>query len=144
METMQSQGVRCQLPGTLCTLAEVQARAGHPERGLTTLSEALALVEETEQREWEPELRRLKGELLLEQGDPVEAEASLRKAIEVARRQEAKSWELRATVSLCRLLRKQGRQEEGRQLLAEVYDWFTEGFDTPNLQEARALLQELS
>jgi DNA-binding SARP family transcriptional activator/predicted ATPase len=144
MEAMQSQGVRCQLPGTLCTLAEVQARAGHPERGLTTLSEALALVEETEQREWEPELRRLKGELLLEQGDPVEAEASLRKAIGVARRQEAKSWELRATVSLCRLLRKQGRQEEGRQLLAEVYDWFTEGFDTPNLQEARALLQELS
>jgi DNA-binding SARP family transcriptional activator/predicted ATPase len=144
MEAAQSQGIRCQLPGTLSTQAAVYAQAGHPERGLTTLTEALALVEETGQRQWEPELCRLKGELLLLQGEDSGAEASLKQAIDVARRQEAKSWELRATVSLCRLWQKQGKKEEAREVLAEVYGWFTEGFDTPDLKEAKALLQELS
>ena len=93
----------------------------------------------------EAEFHRLKRELLLARGDgEAAAEACYRKAIEVARRQQAKSWELRATVSLCRLWRKQDRQEEARHLLAEIYAWFTEGFDTPDLQEAQALLQELS
>jgi predicted ATPase len=101
-------------------------------------------VEETDERHWEAELYRLKGELLLTQGDKTEAEASFHKAIEVARRQQAKSWELRATVSLCRLWRKQGRVDEARQTLAEIYGWFTEGFDTPDLQEAKALLEGLS
>jgi predicted ATPase len=78
------------------------------------------------------------------QGDETEAERSLHKAIEVARRQQAKSWELRAMVSLCRLLQKQGEREEARQLLSETYGWFTEGFDTPDLKEAKALLDELS
>ena len=78
------------------------------------------------------------------QGDDAEAEASFHKAVEVARRQQAKSWELRATVSLCRLWRKQGRVDEARQMLAEIYNWFTEGFDTPDLQEARTLLEKLS
>jgi predicted ATPase len=144
MDAQQSQGIRCQLPGTLCTVAEAYAKEGHPERGLTTLSEALAVLEETDHRQWEPELYRLRGELLLMQGEDAEAEASFQKAIEVGRRQQAKSWELRATVSLCRLWQKQGRREEARQLLAEVYGWFTEGFDTPDLREAQALLQELS
>jgi len=144
MAALQSVGVRGYLPGILCSLAEAQAKAGQPEEGLTTLAEALALVEETNEHYWEAELYRLKGELLLMQGDDAEAEASFYKAVEVARRQSAKSWELRATVSLCRLWRKQGRVDEARQMLAEIYNWFTEGFDTPDLQEARALLEELS
>ena len=139
----QSTGVRCYLSGTLGPLAEAQAKAGHPEEGLTTLAEALALVEETDERHWEAELHRLRGELLLMQGDEAEAEASLHKAIEVARRQQARSWELRATVSLCRLWQAQGRIDEARQMLAEIYGWFTEGFDTPDLREAEALLREI-
>jgi len=144
MAAHQSMGARCYLSGALGSLAEAQAKAGHPEEGLTTLAEALALVEETGERHWEAELYRLRAELLLMQGDDAEAEASLQKAIEVARRQSAKSWELRATVSLCRLWQEQGRLDEARQMLAEIYGWFTEGFDTPDLQEAKALLEELS
>ncbi|TEU21724.1 MAG: hypothetical protein E3J21_01880, partial [Anaerolineales bacterium] len=144
MAAHQSVGVRLNLSEKLCSLAEAQAKAGQPEEGLATLAEALALVEETNERYCEAELYRLKGELLLAQGDDAEAEASFHKAIEVARRQQAKSWELRATVSLCRLWRKQGRVDEARPMLAEIYGWFTEGFDTPDLQEARALLEELS
>jgi predicted ATPase len=144
MAALQSVDVRCYLPGTLHFLAEAQAKAGHPEEGLATLAEAFALVEETDERHWEAELYRLRAELLLMQGDEAEAEASFHKAIEVARRQQAKSWELRATVSLCRLWRQQGRMDEARQMLAEIYGWFTEGFDTPDLQEAKALLEGLS
>jgi predicted ATPase len=140
----QTIGVRMYLPGSLCTLAEAQAKAGQPEEGLDTLDEALALVEQTDERHWEAELHRVQGELLLMQGDDAEAEASLHKAIEVARGQSAKSWELRATTSLARLWQKQGKQEEARRVLAEIYGWFTEGFDTPDLQEAEALLAELA
>jgi DNA-binding SARP family transcriptional activator/predicted ATPase len=144
MAVEQSKGVRCYLPGRLHFLAEAQAKAGQPEEGLTTLAEAFAFVEETDERHWEAELYRLRAELLLMQGDEAEAEASLHKAIEVSRRQQAKSWELRATVSLCRLWRKQGRVDEAWQMLAEIYGWFTEGSDTPDLQEAKALLEEFS
>ncbi len=77
-------------------------------------------------------------------GDEAEVEACFHRAIEVARRQQAKSWELRATVSLCRLWQKQGKTEEARKILQEIYDWFTEGFDTKDLKEAKALLEELS
>jgi DNA-binding SARP family transcriptional activator/predicted ATPase len=144
MAAEQSVGVRAFLSGTRGSLAEAQAKAGQPEQGLTILAEALTLVEQTSERHWEAELYRLKGELLLMQGDEAEAEASLHNAIEVARHQQAKSWELRATVSLCRLWQQQGRMDEARQMLAEIYSWFTEGFDTPDLQEAKALLEELS
>jgi predicted ATPase len=142
-----STGARCASSGTLCALAEVQARAGQPEAGLTIMHQALALVEETDERYYEAELHRVRGELLRArraQGDEAEAEASFHKAIEVARRQQAKSWELRATLSLCRLLRQRGRVDEARQRLAETYGWFTEGFDTADLREARDLLEELS
>jgi len=140
MAVHQSFGIRLNLPGTLRSLAEAQAKAGHPEEGLITLDEALALVEETDERLWEAELHRLRGELLLMQGDDVEAEVSLKKAIEVARRQSAKSWELRASTSLARLWQKQGKVDEAGQMLGEIYGWFSEGFDTPDLREARALL----
>jgi predicted ATPase len=92
----------------------------------------------------EAELHRLQGEVWLAQADEHEAEACFRQAIEVARRQQARSWELRATMSLARLLGQQGRVEEAHRMLADIYGWFSEGFDTPDLQEAKALLQELS
>jgi predicted ATPase len=138
-----SLGERCYMTGALRALAEVQAMAGQPEEGLTTLDEALALVEETDERYWEAELYRLRSELLLMQGEDGKAEASLLQAVEVARRQSAKSLELRATSSLARLWQKQGKREEARQVLAEIYGWFTEGFDTADLREAKTLLEEL-
>ena len=140
----ESAGVLYYLPRRLCFLAEAQTKAGRPEESLATLNEALGVVEETGERYWEAELHRQRGELLLSQGDEAGAEASLHKAIEVARRQSAKSWQLRATVSLCRLWQVQGRADEAQQMLSEIYGWFTEGFDTPDLQEARALLAELA
>ena len=144
MAAHQSVGVRLDLSGKLGSLAEAQAKAGRPGEGLTTLAEALALVEQTDERHWEAELYRLRAELLLMQGDDAGAEASLQKAVEVARRQQAKSWELRATVSLYHLWQEQDRMDEARQMLAEIYGWFAEGFDTPDLQEAKALIEELS
>ena len=110
---------------------------------MSLLEEALALIETGGERIWEAEVHRIKGELLQSSGKVGEAEAAFRQAIAVARRQEAKSWELRATLSLSRLLQKEGRSEEARGLLSEIYGWFTEGFDTPNLKEAKALLEEL-
>jgi predicted ATPase len=144
MDLYESMGVHYFLPGRMLFLAEAQAQAGEPEQGLDTLDQALAVVEETGERYWEPELRRLRAEWLRMQGDEAEAEAGFHTAIEVARGQQAKSWELRATVSLCRLWQKQGKVKEARQALAEIYGWFTEGFATRDLQEAKALLDELS
>lgn len=139
----QSLGVRCYSTGVLAGLSRAQGEAGRTEAALTTLAEALALLNETEERFYEAEIHRLRGKLLLHQGRAAEAEASLQKAIDVARRQQARSWELRATMSLCRLWEKQGRIGEARDRLAEIYAWFTEGFDTPDLVEARSLLEAL-
>jgi predicted ATPase len=144
MAALRNLGERCYLSGKLCTLAVSQAKAGQPEQGLTILAEAIALVEETDERHWEAELHRLRAELLLVQGDEAEAEASFHKAIEVARRQNAKSWELRATTSLAYLWQMQGKVDEARQVIEEIYGWFVEGFDTPDLKEAKALLDELT
>ena len=129
-----------------CTLlADVSAHLGHPEDGLQALAEAHTLVEQHEERWWEAEICRLRGVLLLRQpGTPqAEAEAWLQRALDVARRQEAKSLELRAAMSLSRLWQQQGKQAEARELLAPIYGWFTEGFDTADLQEAKTLLEEL-
>ena len=130
-----------------CTLlADVSAHLGHPEDGLQALVEAHTLMEQQEERYWEAEVCRLRGVLLLRQpGTPqAEAEAWLQQALDVTRRQEAKSLELRAAMSLSRLWQQQGKQAEARELLASVYGWFTEGFDTADLQEAKTLLEELS
>ena len=137
-------GARCYMPGTLRALAEAQARAGEIGKALATVAAALDLVEKTGERHWEAELRRVRAQLLLAQKDQGRAEASLQKAIEVARQQEAKSWELRATTDLARLWQAQGKVEQAHEALLEVYLWFTEGFDTPDLQQAAALLEELS
>jgi tetratricopeptide (TPR) repeat protein len=144
VDASQSVGTRLYLSGTFGILAEVKARDGQIEEGLEMLSKVMTLIEETNERIWEAELYRLRGELHLMQGDDNEAEASFEKAIEVARRQSAKSWELRAATSLARLWQKQGKSDEAQKLLAPIYDWFSEGFDTPDLREARALLEEIS
>jgi len=136
----------------LTYLAEAYRRVGQTEEGLSVLAEALAFANKTGRRVDEAELYRLKGELTLKQSGvrgpesevQKEAEACFLKAIEIARKQQAKSLELRAVMSLARLWQQQGKKEEARQLLAEVYGWFTEGFDTKDLQEAKALLEELA
>jgi DNA-binding SARP family transcriptional activator/predicted ATPase len=130
--------------GRLLALASAQAQMGDVQDGLATLDEALELVEASGERLWEPEIHRVRAELLLAKNDATQAEPSLWKAIEVSRRQRARSFELRATTSLARLWQRQGRIEEARALLAPIYGWFTEGFDTCDLNEARALLGELS
>jgi predicted ATPase len=110
------------------------------------LTEALAAADEHEIRFYEAETNRLKGELLSKRDDSnaSEAQSCFKRAIEIARTQSAKSQELRATMSLARLLRNTDRRDEARAMLAEIYGWFTEGFDTPTLNEAKTLLDELS
>jgi len=133
-------------PHFLALLTEAHAAAGQAEAGLDVLAEALALVDHTGERYWEAEIYRLKGDLLLQQAVPdmSQAEACFQQALTVARRQQAKSLELRTAMSLARLWQQRGKRAEARQLLAEVYGWFTEGFDTPDLQEAKVLLDELA
>jgi hypothetical protein len=155
-------------------LAEVYGKAGQAEEGLATLAEALTVVDKSDERFFEAEVYRLKGMLTLQSKTSLgpassqfqasqnksedtspqpltpsiqveaEAEACFLKAIEIAQRQQAKSLELRATVSLARLWQQQGKQREAHGMLSDVYGWFTEGFDTKDLQEAEALLEELA
>jgi predicted ATPase len=131
-------------PYFLCLLAEACRETGRLDDGLSALMEALAAADEHEIRHYEAEMHRLKGELLLKQDDSNTAEAQncFERAIEIARKQSAKSLELRATTSLARLLAKQGKCDQAHALLAEIYGWFTEGFDTADLKEAKALLDE--
>jgi class 3 adenylate cyclase/predicted ATPase len=127
-------------------LADAYLQAKRAEDGLGTVSENLQALEGGKRHMDHAELYRLKGELLLLQNasGATQAESCFREAIEIAQRQQAKSWELRATMSLTRLLAKQGRRDEARSMLADIYNWFTEGFDTADLKEARALLDELA
>jgi TOMM system kinase/cyclase fusion protein len=133
-------------PLWLALLAEAYAAGDDPASGLHGLAEALVLVEVTGERWYEAELCRLRGELLLQHGvaPPAEAAGCFQRALDVARRQQAKSLELRAAMSLARLWQQQGKCVDARELLAPIYGWFTEGFDTADLQEAKALLDALS
>jgi predicted ATPase len=151
-------------PWFLALLAEACGKEGQAEEGLAVLTEALDAVDKSGERFCEAELYRLRGELTLAQSNvqrlgssvldtqhpkpstqaQAEAEACFLKAIDIARQQQAKSWELRATTSLARLWQKQGKQREARSILSEIYNWFTEGFDTKDLQEAKELIEELS
>jgi predicted ATPase len=130
----------------LALLAEAHENLGQAEEGLSLLAEAFEAVQQCEERNYEPELYRLKGELVLalSREDHTEAEGCFRQALDVACRQQAKSLELRAAVGLSRLWQQQGKRDEARELLTPIYGWFTEGFDTADLQEAKALLEELS
>jgi predicted ATPase/class 3 adenylate cyclase len=136
-------GMKVQGPYQLAQLAEGYKRMNDTPTGLHYLGEALARAEETGERWYEAELYRLKGDLLTVE-DPAEAEACYRRAIKVAMEQATKMWELRAAVSLARLWRDQGRCTEARNLLASVFGWFSEGFDTVDLKQAKALLEQLS
>jgi predicted ATPase len=151
MAAARATGTESYRPYHLALLAEAHGKAGQAEEGLATLAEALTVVDNTGERFYEAELYRLRGTLTLQskvQGPKSKVEEAAEeyflKAIEIARRQYAKSLELRAVMSLSRLWRQQGKREEARQLLAEIYNWFTEGFDTKDLQEAKALLEELT
>jgi predicted ATPase len=127
------------------SLAEAYAQLGRSEEGLAAIAETLELMQTTGLRVFEAELYRVKGELILLQapGAGSTAESAFRQAVASARRQGAKSWELRATMSLARLLEAQGKRDDARSMLSEIYGWFTEGFDTADLKSARALLDEL-
>jgi predicted ATPase len=156
-ESLGTEDIRSMM---LTQLAEAYGKLGQIEEGLTTLSEALAFVEKTGECFYEAEIHRLQGELLLKEQALREvegmkdervvpeayllnAETCFQRAVEVARRQQAKLWELRAVMSLCRLLKRQDRQKKARILLTEIYGRFTEGLDTPDLQEAKTILTEL-
>jgi class 3 adenylate cyclase/tetratricopeptide (TPR) repeat protein len=130
----------------LSLIAQSQSGFGYHDEALGAIDEALAVIEETGQRAFEAEVHRINGELLLARNSLriARAEEGFRTAIEIARRQKAKSWELRATTSLARLLRDTGLRQEARATLSEIYNWFTEGFDTADLKDAKALLEELS
>jgi predicted ATPase/predicted Ser/Thr protein kinase len=131
---------------SLALLADAYGRGGEVEAGLAVLVEALGAVEDTGVRCYEPEMHRLKGELLLTRApeNPTDAETCFRQSIDIARRQSAKSFELRAVLSLSRLYHQHGKKEEACPLLAETVGWFTEGLDTADLQEAKALLQVIA
>ena len=162
IQTLEKRGIRVAMTWLRCFAAETLGFAGQPKRGLAVLDEALAQVERGGERFVEAEIHRLRGELLWASGkaparrdrSPTrrhakgstnigEAEAAVRRAIAVAQQQNAKWWELRATVSLCRMLQAQGQAGDARDALADIYGWFTEGFDTPDLQMAQSLLREL-
>jgi predicted ATPase len=130
-------------PLALSQLAVASGKLGQTDDAFALVAEALAAAERSGERHWEAEIYRLKGELLESKGSS-EAEPCFRVAVDIARRQSAQSLELRAVTSLSRFLQKQGKQEEAREILAEIYGWFTEGFDTADLKDAKALLEELS
>ena len=138
-------GTELYRPHFLCLLAEACTKSGRLDEGLSALTEALAVADEHENSHYEAEMHRLKGELLLKQNgsNAAEAQNCFERAVEIARKQSAKSLELRATMGLARLLASQGRRDEARAMLAEIYNWFTEGFDTADLKDAKALLDEL-
>jgi predicted ATPase len=141
----RAMGVTMDRPEHLALLAAASAQVGQTAEGLEALAEALATLHQSDMRLWAAELYRLKGELLLQQTvtQAEEAAVCFEQALAITRRQQAKSWELRVAMSLARLWQQQGKRTEAYKLLAPIYDWFMEGFDTADLQEAKALLAEL-
>ena len=146
LASLRTTGAMIWMTGLLAMLGEVFGLAGRCAEGLAVITEALALVERNGERYYEAEIWRIKGELLLKaaaDNAQAEAESCYHQALEIARQQRAKAWELRAATSLARLWQQQGKTAEARQMLAEIYGWFTEGFDTADLKDAKALLDEL-
>jgi predicted ATPase len=139
-------GAEASVGHSLGLLAEGDTKGDQPEEGLTVLAEAQGLVQQTASRIYESALYRLQGELRLarSQAHATEAETCCRQALDIARRQQAQSWELRAAMSRARLWQQQGKHTEARELLAPIYGWFTAGFDTADLQDAKALLEALA
>lgn len=144
INAMKSENIWIYSSGTFASIAKMQIKAGNLKEAMAALDEAFAFVKKTDERYWESELYRLKGEILSTQGEDDRAENNFSKAIEIARKQDARSLELRAVMSLCYLWEKRGKRKEAHQILAAIYNWFTEGFETPDLIEANKLIQELS
>jgi predicted ATPase len=146
LAAFRATGAETLRPYFLALLTEASAKVGQHKEGLALLAEALAVANDTGERRWEAELYRLQGELLLAHAveHDTEAETCFRQALDIARRQQAKSLELRVAMSLSRLWQRQGKREAACALLAPIYGWFTEGFDTADLQEAQALLDALA
>ena len=146
MKAWRSTGAELERPYRLAVIAEAYWRLGHIEAGLDAVAEALTTVKTSGEGVWEAELHRIQGELLLAHSGEhqTEADTCFLQAIDAARGQQAKSLELRAAMSLSRRLKRRGKREDAHRLLADIYGWFTEGFETRDLQEARALLDELS
>jgi predicted ATPase len=146
LAALRATGAELRLPYYLALLAEACAQTGRAAEGLTLLTEALAQAHKTGESQTEAELHRLKGELLLALSADHQTRAAgcFQQALDIARRQQAKSLELRAATGLARLWQRQGKRAAARELLAPIYGWFTEGFDTADLQEAKALLEELA
>jgi predicted ATPase len=132
------------VPFSLIFLAEAYGFAGSPQEGLTVLAEAGEYLRPAQSRSWHAMMHRLRGELLRMAEDDTNAEDCLQRSLAVARRQDARLLELRASVSLARLWRDLGKRREAQDLLAPIYGWFTEGFDTLDLKEAKGLLDELA
>jgi predicted ATPase len=143
LSVIRATGELSSVPWLLILLAEAHAKLGQSAEALNFLAEAAQLIERTDERCAEAELHRLRGDLLNFTGDQVAAEGSYQRALEVARRQNARTFELRAATSLARLWYGQGKRTEARDLLAPIYGWFTEGFNTPVLQDAKNLLDQL-
>jgi predicted ATPase len=143
LAALRATGAELFRPYLLALQAEACGSGGQIEAGLDALEEALVAADQHAERFYEAELYRLQGELLLRSRLQVEAEACFQRALDIARQQRAKSLELRAAMSLSRLWQHQGKRSEARQLMGEIYHWFTEGFDTDDLQDAKALLDEL-
>ena len=144
LSVIRATGELSSVPWLLILLAEAHAKLGQSAEALNSLAEAAQLIERTDERCAEAELHRLRGDLLNATGDRGAAEENYQRALGVARRQSARTFELRAATSLAQLWRDQGKCREARDLLAPVYNWFTEGFDTPVLQEAKTLLEMLT
>jgi predicted ATPase len=152
LAAFRATGAECLRPYYLAMLAEPHGKAGQAQEGLELLSEAQAMMDRTGELWWQAEICRLKGELMLKQcrGEGLQAESRMEaetyfhRALDTARRQRARSFELRATLSLARLWQKQGKRAEARSTLADIYGRFTEGFGTADLQEAKTLLGEIS
>jgi predicted ATPase len=144
LEATRATGTVLLTPMLLIWLAEAYAMLGQPVEGLGCLAEAAQIIETTDERDHEAELHRVRGDLLNATGDRSAAEQRYRQAIAIAERQSAKLFQLRASTSLARLWRDQGRCTEAHDLLVPIYNWFTEGFDAPDLKEAKTLLDELA
>jgi adenylate cyclase len=146
LEAVRSTETLLGMPQFLALCADAERAQGQSEEGLALIEEAERTIAQTGESAYEAEVHRVGGELFLARSpsDEERAEASFREALDIARRQHAKSQELRTATSLARLWQGQGKKDEARELLAPVYDWFTEGFDTMDLKAARALLAELA
>jgi predicted ATPase len=146
LTTIRSTGTKMFLPCFLMLLSEAHADLGESDAARSCINEALTAIQTNKERWCEAEVNRVAGEVALRSPEPnaAKAEAHFERALAVARKQQAKSWELRAAMSMARLWRSQDKPQQARELLAPVYDWFTEGFDTLDLKEAKALLDELA